>query len=72
VRVWNADNFKAEKTLNGHTDYIYALALSPDGSLIASGAFNGEVKVWKLPADKPYRSFNATPGWHAPGAAAKK
>jgi WD40 repeat protein len=72
VRVWNADNFKAEKTLGGHSDYIYALALSPDGTLIASGAFNGEVMVWKLPADKPYRSFNASPGWHAPQPAAKK
>jgi WD40 repeat protein len=72
VRVWNADNFKAEKTLTGHTDYIYALAVSPDGNLIASGAFNGDVKVWKLPADKPYKSFNASPGWHAPQPAAKK
>jgi WD40 repeat protein len=72
VRVWNPDNFRAEKTLNGHTDYVYALALSPDDSLIASGSFNGEVKVWKLPADKPFRSFNASPGWHAPEPAAKK
>jgi WD40 repeat protein len=62
VHVWNADNFKAMKTFNGHSDYVFALAVSPDGNLIASGSFNGEVKVWKLADDKPYRSFNASPG----------
>jgi hypothetical protein len=71
VHVWNADNFKAVKTFNGHTDYVFALAVSPDGSLIASGSFNGEVKVWKLTDDKAYRSFNASPGWKAAASAAR-
>jgi hypothetical protein len=62
VHVWKADDFKAMKTFTGHTDYVYALAVSPDGGLLASGSFNGEVKIWKLASDKPYRSFNASPG----------
>ena len=31
VRVWNGDNGKAEKTLNGLTDWVFAIAVSPDG-----------------------------------------
>ncbi len=62
VRVWKNDDLKPVKTLGGHTDYVYALAVSPDGGLVASGSYNGEVKVWKLPEEKPYRSFNASPG----------
>jgi hypothetical protein len=77
VRVAKAEDFKAVKTFNGHTDYVYALAVSPDNDLIASGSFNGEVKVWKLSADKAsaekaYRSFNASPGFHGAAAAAAK
>jgi hypothetical protein len=28
--------------------------------------------VWKLPDDKPFRSFNASPGWKGTTSAAKK
>ncbi|HLJ92232.1 MAG TPA: c-type cytochrome domain-containing protein, partial [Gemmataceae bacterium] len=31
VRLWNADNGKLLHTLTGHSDWVYALALSPDG-----------------------------------------
>jgi WD40 repeat protein len=72
IHVWNAENLKVVKTLKGHTDFVYALAVSPDGSRIASGSFNGEVKVWKVSDDKPYRSFNASPGLQTVTAAPKK
>jgi WD40 repeat protein len=62
VRIWNADNFGALKTLTGHTDWVYAVAFSPDGNLIASGAYNGEVKIWKVADGMLVKGFNATPG----------
>ncbi len=62
MRVWNADNGAAVRTLAGHTDYVYAVAVSPDGNLVASGTFNGEVKIWKLADGTVLKAFNASPG----------
>jgi WD40 repeat protein/mono/diheme cytochrome c family protein len=62
VRLWNADNSAATKTLAGHTDWVYAIAFSPDGNLLASGAYNGEIKIWKVADGSLVKSFNATPG----------
>jgi len=35
VRLWNPDSGATLKTLSGHADYVYAVALSPDGNLVA-------------------------------------
>jgi WD40 repeat protein len=62
VRVWNADTLAALRTLTGFTDHVFAIAASPDGNLVAGGAFNGEVRVWKLADGAPVHTFNASPG----------
>jgi hypothetical protein len=74
VRTWNADNGGAVKALSGHKDYVYAIALSPDGNRIASGGFDGEVNVWQVDDGKLLRTFNASPGLAPPSppAPAKK
>ena len=33
-------------TLSGHSDWVYAVAASPDGQRFASGSGDGSVKVW--------------------------
>ncbi|HMC66596.1 MAG TPA: hypothetical protein VKI65_16805, partial [Gemmataceae bacterium] len=70
VRIWNADSGAAVRALAGHTDQVFAVAISPDGNLIASGSYNGEVKVWKVADGAVVKAFNATPGLPQPAAAA--
>src|SRR5262249_42496634 len=48
VRLWNPDTGAAVRTLSGHTDCVFSLAISPDGERIASGTWNGEVKIWNV------------------------
>jgi WD40 repeat protein len=76
VRTWNPESGAAVKTLAGHTDWVYALALSSDGTLVASGSWNGEVKVWKVAEGTVAKAFNASPGLHqtavSPPPAGKK
>jgi hypothetical protein len=66
VRLWNPNNGQMLKVLTGHTDWVYAVALSPDGNLVAAGGYNGEVRIWKVADGKPVKVFNASPGYVAP------
>jgi len=66
VRLWNPITGAALKTLSGHSDWVYAVALSPDGTLAAAGGYNGEVRVWKTADGVLVRAFNASPGYTAP------
>jgi WD40 repeat protein len=71
VRLWDPIAGTALKTLSGHTDWVFAVAISPDGELVAGGAANGEVRVWKTDGT-PVSNFNATPGFVAKVDAPKK
>jgi hypothetical protein len=35
-------------TLTGHSDWVYSLAISPDGQTLASGSFDKTIKLWQL------------------------
>ena len=50
------------RTLSGHSDWVYTLAVSSDGNLVASGSYNGEVRIWKLADGALVKSFIAAPG----------
>lgn len=53
------------KDLKGMTDWVYTVAISPDGKLVAAGAWNGEVRVWKTADGAVQAAFNASPGYVA-------
>jgi len=54
-------------TLEGHTSPVYAVAMSRDGTLLASGSFDGTTRLWDIASgacvrvlrdDRPYERMN--------------
>jgi hypothetical protein len=72
VKLWNPNTGKEKKTLTGPTDWVYAVAISPDAQLVAAGSWKGEVYVWKVADGTVARVFNASPGYMPPEVAAPK
>ena len=58
----------ADRKLQGHNDWVYALAVSPDSKTVASGSWDGEVKLWNLADGKLLKTIIAAPGFKAGGA----
>jgi len=46
VRVFDAGNGNLLATLSDHGDWVYCVAVSPDGATVASGSADGTVKLW--------------------------
>lgn len=48
IQSWNLTNASLEADLVGHTGYVSAITISPDGSLCASGGKDGSIILWDL------------------------
>jgi WD40 repeat protein len=62
IRVHKLDDRSLVRTLEGHTDWVYALAADSKGSILASGSHDGEVRLWNLADGALFKSFKAAPG----------
>ncbi len=57
---------KLLKTFSGHGDWVYALAVCPATNRLATGAFDGEIRVWNVTDGKNLVKFVAAPGYKKP------
>jgi WD40 repeat protein len=48
VHLWDAATGRAIKSLKGHTDNVFAVAFSPDKSLLVSGGHDHTLKLWDV------------------------
>ncbi len=49
ITLWNLKDGTAQARLEGHKGQVAGLAVSPDGSLLASASWDGSVGLWALP-----------------------
>ncbi len=59
-RVSLADNALAN-TLAGHDDWVLSAALSRDGSRVASGGYDGEIRLWNSADGTPVATWPSRP-----------
>jgi len=52
VVIHDRDTGRATSVLEGHTDYVAAVTLSPDGKLLASGSHDSTIRLWNAQAGK--------------------
>jgi len=45
------------RTLKGHEHWVWCLALTPDGKMLAGGSFDRTVRLWSLPDGKLIRTL---------------
>lgn len=56
-----ADKPELIRTLTGHQDVVYAVAFNPATRRLASGGYDGEVRIWNTENGESVAAFKATP-----------
>src|SRR5262249_38091150 len=59
VQLWDVAAGKPGAKLEGHTDWLLAVAFAPDGKTLASGGFDGVVRLWDVATAKKTLEFPA-------------
>jgi WD40 repeat protein len=55
-RLWRGSDGALAKTIDDHQDYVQALAMSPDGTLLVSGSADKSIRLWQMPKGSYVRS----------------
>ncbi|MFM6253713.1 MAG: WD40 repeat domain-containing protein, partial [Dolichospermum sp.] len=48
---------EVEFTLSGHNDWVYTIAVTPDGKTIISGSLDNKIKIWDLKTREEIATF---------------
>jgi hypothetical protein len=71
ARLNNAADGAAVKTYSGHAEWVYSLAVHPASGLLATGSYDGEIRIWKIDDASLVTNWPAAPGYPAQQAAAQ-
>lgn len=48
IKLWDVQTGQPLRTLTGHLDVVYCLAISPDGKVLISGSADKSIRLWDL------------------------
>ncbi|MEO8429801.1 MAG: c-type cytochrome domain-containing protein [Verrucomicrobiota bacterium] len=67
VRQHSIEKRELVRTFSGHRDWVYSIAFDPASQHLASGGYDGEVRVWNIQDGQLVAAFTAAPGYLAAG-----
>lgn len=62
ARLWKVADGSLVKVFQGHKDSLYAVRLSPDGNLLATGSYDSTIKLWNVADGKETKSLEGHNG----------
>jgi WD40 repeat protein len=57
--VWELEDGRAQRTLEGHSSYVFGVAVTPDGKRAVSASWDNTLKVWDLGTEGKLGTFKA-------------
>lgn len=66
VKQWEHATRKEVRVYSGHTDWALSTAYHDGTKRLATGTFDGEVRVWNAEDGKVVTTFHAAPGYQKP------
>ena len=63
IRQYAMDKKELVRTFSGHNDWVYSLAIDGKSKRVASGSYDGEVRIWSLEEGRALTAFIAAPGY---------
>ena len=62
IRIWDVRTGQQVRKLEGHNKIVASVDLNQDGSLLATGSFDGTIKIWDFNRGKVLRTIDGFDG----------
>ena len=59
IKLWDLSTGECLKTLEGHSNSVMSIALSPDNQLLVSGSYDETAKLWDVETGKCLKTFKS-------------
>ncbi len=56
-QLWNLHTGELIRNFSGHSGAVYCVAISPNGTILASGSYDKQIKLWNLETGQEFSSI---------------